>query len=117
MEDFKYAEVLNNQVVIPYTAKDKTRLLVKIFDIDHASDGQVNLLRMWLRLISEETGHNWRRLYSDSCFSVGIDKEFKELGNAEIQEILRDLESLASELEIVLPFPTKWNRRNNKYAV
>jgi hypothetical protein len=117
MEDLKQFEVKDGQIIVPYNAKNGTRVLVRVSNIDHASDGQVNLLRMWLRLIEEQTGHNWRKIYDQSCWAVGIDKDVKKLNSDEIKLILQDLESLAAEEELKLPFPTNWSRRNKLYGI
>ena len=110
-------EVKDGSITIKISLPDGERVLVRIYSLDKGSDAQVNLLRMWLRIISEETGHNWRRLYEDACFAVGTDKAIKDLLKEEIQDILKELESLASELEIRIPFPTKWDRQSKLYSL
>jgi len=110
-------EVVDNFVKVRTEEPNGARVIVKVISLDSASEGQINLLRMWLRIISEETGHNWRKIYADSCFACAVDSEVSQLKKSEIQEILKDLESLASELELKIPFPTKWDRKSKLYGL
>jgi hypothetical protein len=113
----EFATVQNKTITVNTEDPDGTRFIVKLVSLDSASEGQINLLRMWLRIISEETGHNWRKIYADSCFACAVDSEVSQLKKSEIQEILKDLESLASELELKIPFPTKWDRKSKLYGL
>jgi len=70
-------EVKDGSVTIKTSLPDGERVLVRVYSLDKGSEAQVNLLRMWLRIISEETGHNWRRLYEDACFAVGTTRQSK----------------------------------------
>jgi hypothetical protein len=87
------------------------RVIVNVFPLTRTSDGQLNLLRLWLRVISQETGVYWRDLYQYICFPEGIKSEPSDLKSEEINAVLKELEWLAADLELVIPFPKTWDRK------
>lgn len=117
-----FGRVIDGKIQITLLEKkleqfEGNRVLVSVTSLDCPSTGQMNLLRFWLRIFSEEIGVPWRRIYAEATFPLKLEKEPQDLKKEEIEQVLRELERLASDMEILLPFPTEWDRKPKLYGI
>lgn len=110
-----FGEVVNGELVISDPEKLKNcegeRVVIKVFPLtDKPSEGQLNTMKMWIRVISEHGGISFGSLYNQICDSLFISSPMNNLKGEEVKKILNELEWIASDLEIIIPFPKKWNR-------
>lgn len=110
-----FGEVVEGSLVIYHPEKLKKiegeRVILNVHPLsDKTSEGQLNLLKMWLRVISEATGREFGKLYCDIAFANMIDSKIGNLKKEETMKILRDLEYIAVDLELDIPYPKSWDR-------